>query len=88
MMRKIIPVARRIIGETKITTLRIRWLYALALSKDQAATLDDLRESVSTLEDVARIARRVLGGAHPRTALIEKGLRISREALRLHTPSA
>ena len=29
------------------------------------ATLDDLREAVTTLEDTERIARRVLGGAHP-----------------------
>ena len=34
-------------------------------SEDDAATLDDLREAVTTLEDAERIARRVLGGAHP-----------------------
>ena len=39
----------------------------MALYFDAAATLDDLREAVATLEDAERIARRVLGGAHPLT---------------------
>ena len=81
LMRKIIPVARRIIGETKITTLRIRWLYALALSKDQAATLDDLRESVATLEDVAPLWTRIFGEAHPETPNIKNALREARKTL-------
>ena len=43
---------------------------------------DDLREAVTTLEDTERIARRVLGGAHPTTTGIERDLRKSRAALR------
>ena len=50
--------------------------------KDPASTLDDLRESVRTLEDLARTARRVLGGAHPLTMKIERDLRRSQAALR------
>ena len=46
------------------------------------ATLDDLHEAVTTLEDTVRIARRVLGGAHPLTSSIERSLRRSRAALR------
>ena len=58
--------------------------YAMALYNDPAATLDDFREAVATLEDTARIARRVLGGAHPLTSEIEVQLR----TLRAHkTPS-
>ena len=49
--------------------------------KDGGATLDDLREAVTTLEDVGRIARRVLGTAHPLTQSIELHLRTSRDAL-------
>ena len=45
-------------------------------------TLDDLRKAVSTLEDAGRIARRVLGGAHPTTVGIERRLREARAALR------
>ena len=44
--------------------------------------LDDLREGVTMLEDVERIARRVLGGAHPTTTGIEDELRDARAALR------
>ena len=47
-----------------------------------AATLDELREAVTKLEDAKRIARRVLGGAHPITAGIEEDLREALVALR------
>ena len=49
---------------------------------DDCATLDDLRESVETLEDAERIARRVFGGAHPLTAGTECDLQKTRVALR------
>jgi hypothetical protein len=49
-----------------------------------AATLDDLRESVTTLEETERTGRRVLGGAHPLMASIETALRLSRLGLRAH----
>ena len=48
---------------------------------DDGATLDHLREAVTTFEDLARIARRVLGGAHPFTGCIEANLGDAREAL-------
>ena len=47
----------------------------VALYLDTGATLDDLREAVTTLEDTERTARRVLGGAHPLTKSIELALR-------------
>ena len=50
-----------------ILTLKMRWNYARALCTDPAATLDDLREAVTTLEETERTARRVFGGAHPFT---------------------
>ena len=57
--------------------------------KDDGATLDDLREAVTTLEDAERIARRVLGGAHPTTGWVEIALREARAALRAReTPSS
>ena len=43
--------------------------------------LGKLREAVTTLEDVERTSRRVLGGAHPTTAGIEAALRDVRAAL-------
>ena len=59
----------------------MRWVYAQSLYRDDDATLDDLREAVSTLEDTERTARRVLGGAHPDVVRIEKSLREAREAV-------
>ena len=53
----------------------------MALCGDPNATPDDLREAVATLEDTKRIARRVLGGAHPTTTGIEDHLRDARAAL-------
>ena len=81
VLRKTLPVARRALGENDETTLRMRWYYAGALYRDPCATLDDLREAVNTHEDVERIARRVLGGAHPYTAGIEHCLREARAVL-------
>ena len=82
LVRKTMPVARRILGENEQLVLMMRSIYATALYDDPAATLDDLREAVSTLEDAGRTARRVRGGSHPLTKNIEGTLRESREALR------
>ena len=78
LLRKTVPVARRIHGENNERTLRLRLHYATALYADPAATLDDLREAVTTLEDTTRTARRVLGGAHPLTRGIEDSLQEAR----------
>ena len=82
------PVVRRVLGENDFRTLTMRGNYARALYKDPGATLDDLREAVTTLEDTSRIARRVLGSAHPLTGWIESDLRDAQAALRAReTPS-
>ena len=59
----------------------MRWTYAKALYKDPATTLDDVREAVTTLEETAPTARRVLGGAHPLTSSMELSLQDARAAL-------
>ena len=81
LARKMMPVAQRILGENHNLMLKIRWGYARALYEDAGATLDDLREGVTTLEDTERTARRVLGGAHPLVEGIEDALRDARAAL-------
>ena len=83
LMRKTIPAARRILGESNQITLHLRCNYALALYEDPAATLDDLREAVTTLEEIETTARRVLGGAKPLTVAIERELQQSREVLQI-----
>ena len=84
LLRKTMPVARRVLGENNEATLTMRGCYADALMMrgDPSATLDDLREAVTTLEDAEPTARRVFGSAHPLTAGIEKTLRLARAALR------
>ena len=86
LLRKTIPVAQRVLSDSNETTIRMRWIYAKALYKDEAATLDHLRESVATYEDTERIARRVFGGAHPLTSAIEDELQNARAALRRRAP--
>ena len=82
LFRKTMPVARRVLGKNNDLTLKMRWLYPIALYKDTSATLDDLREAVATLEDTERTARRVMGGAHPITTGMELSLRNARAVLR------
>ena len=88
LLRKTIPAARRVLGEGNRLALTMRWNYGNALYKDDVATLDDLHEAVTTLEDTERIARRVLGSAHPMMEGIEDDLRRARAALAAReTPS-
>ena len=82
-MRKTMPVMRRVLGESNEITLKMRSLYGGTLYIDPGATLDDLREAVSTLEETERIARRVFGGAHPLTEDIGKALQGARAARRV-----
>jgi hypothetical protein len=81
LARKTMPVMRRVLGEGNEIVLKMRGLYAKTLYEDSTATLDDLREAVTTLEDAGRTARRVYGGSHPLTAGIEAALRLARVAL-------
>ena len=88
LLRRTIPVARRVLGDSHRSTLVNRCSYAESLFNDEDATLDDLREAVTTLEDSGRIARRVLGDVHPDTAGIERCLRDARAALRARDSEA
>ena len=74
-------MAQRVRGPCDVRTLKMRWDYANALYKDDDATRGDLREAVTTLEDTERIARRVLGGAHPLTMDMGGELQDARDAL-------
>ena len=82
LLRKMRPVARRVLGDDAEIALRMRAYYASSLYEDPGATLDDLREAVTMLEDTERTARRVFGGTHPLTAAIGNNLRIARAKLR------
>ena len=82
LLRKTMPVARRVLGENDELTLRMRWNYAQSLYKDDGATLDDLREAVATLAEIEPTARRVFGSAYPTTEGIAGEFRYARDALR------
>ena len=82
LMRKMIPVAVRVVGEGHRITLVIRDIYAQTSYKDDGAALDDLREAVTMLEDAERIAQRVFGGAHPYVGHIGRSMNKARTALR------
>ncbi len=82
LTRRMKLVARRVLGVDNILTLTMRSNYATALCNANGATLDDLREAVTTFEETERTARRVFGGAHPLTVDIEDVLRAARAALR------
>ena len=81
LLRKSMPAARRVLGDSKHITLRMRKVYAKALCDNPGATLDDLREAVTTLEELERTSRRVFGGSHPLTNGIKDDLQKSRDAL-------
>ena len=80
-MRATIPVARRVLGESHQFVLKMRWLYAVALYGDDCATLDDLRESVTTLESVESLWKRIFGPAHPETGKVQHALKEARKKL-------
>ena len=79
LLRRTVPVARRILGEEDRITLIMRWIYALALSEHNAATLGDLREAVETLESVLPLWKRVLGESNPETPRVQSALKHARE---------
>jgi hypothetical protein len=79
---KTLPVARRVLGDCNEFTLMIRMNYAMALCKNPAATLDDIREAETTIAETERTARRVFGAAHPLVGKMEADLRTARGVLR------
>jgi len=81
LMRKMIPVARRFLGDCHELTLRMRALYARALLEDTCATLGDIREAVAMFEDLAPTTRRVLGGTHPVAMTMEASLQYAQTVL-------
>jgi len=83
------PVALRVLGESNDVTLRMRLVCARLLYLDDGATLDDLREAVTMIEETERTARHVLGGSHPITNFFERTLREAQGALGARkTPSS
>ena len=83
VLREVLPVARHVLGENHVTTLKYRSMHASALYQ-VADTLDDIREAVDTFEETIPTTRRLLGGSHPLVQIMEEDLRKARTALRAH----
>ncbi len=66
LLLKTLPV-RRVIGDSNDLSLNTRLIYARALYKDDGATLDDLREAVTTLEEMLKGPRGACSGARIRS---------------------
>ena len=81
LLRKTIPVGRRVLGDSHEFTFRMRSIYAETLYGDPDATLSDLKEAVAILEELARTGRRVFGSAHPTTQGLEVHFQMARAAL-------
>jgi len=81
LLRKLMPVTRRALGESHELMLMMRWTYAKALYRDTNATLDDLRDAATRLEELAPNTRRVLGGDNPITKGVVRSLQEARAAL-------
>ena len=70
-MSDMIPISRRVLGPEGDLTLKLRGLYAKALSAGFRA---DVCQAVTELEEIGRIARRRYGASHPQTGLIQRAL--------------
>ena len=83
LLRKTIPVARRVLGKGNIDVIRLRWSYGLFLFRSPDATLDDIREAVATMEETYGTVERVFGAEHSYTREMDpKDIRFARAELR------
>ena len=83
------PVPPPLIPSTVDITLIAKQYYAETLYNNVNAgasrrPLDDLREAVTTLEEIEPIGRRVFGGAHPFVIDIDHALEQSRAVAAVH----
>mmetsp|Transcript_866 Transcript_866/g.2451 ORF Transcript_866/g.2451 Transcript_866/m.2451 type:complete len:406 (+) Transcript_866:808-2025(+) len=83
LLRKVIPVARRVLGKGNIDVIRLRWSYGLFLYRAPDATLDDIREAVATMEETYGTVRRAFGAEHSYTREMDpKDIRFAQAELR------
>ena len=81
LLRKLIPVGRRVLGEGHEQTIRMRLLYAQCLADDDAAPRDDLVEATTQLVELLRTAQRIYGPANPLVEKIKENLEYAQKKL-------
>ena len=69
------------LGPEHINTLRLRRAYADSYFSDDAASAHELREAVTTLEELDALARRVYGEGHAYRLNIYASLKTARKKL-------
>mgnify|MGYP006217895773 CR=1 FL=1 len=80
-LRKLVGRARRALEPEDITTFRLRRAYAEALYSDGASPVRDVREAVTTLEELDKAARRIYGEDNPFREHIRRSLEEARKKL-------
>ena len=73
ILRKVIPVARRVLGTEHELTLSLREDLSRA-TLDGGSSANEKRKALQMLEDTAAVMRRVLGPAHPDTLRAQESL--------------
>ena len=81
LLRKTMPVARRMLGAEHDLTLNFRYIYVQCLLHDPSVSRGDVVEAVEILEDVQQRVRRVFGDGHPNWRNLPAHLEDAREFL-------
>ena len=85
LLRKVIPLSRRVQGEDHFYTLKMQWTYGDVLSTAPDATREDCLEAEKLLEKVFGRYRRMLGENHPYTKTCESQLASARRMARIRS---
>ena len=73
VLRKVIPVAQRVLGTQNELTLSLREDLSRA-TLDGESSAEEKREALRVLDEVAGVMRRVLGPTHPSTLHAQRQL--------------
>ena len=77
LLRKVLPVARRVLGAEHVRTLSLREDLARATLGGDSSSKEK-RKALQTLEETLGVMRRVLGAAHPETQRVQRQLEAHR----------
>ena len=80
-LREIIPEAMGALGAEDDMVIALRWNYVMISLSDDGVSREDLNEAVELSEELAPMARRVYGPAHPHTENFSNGLQYARSKL-------
>ena len=84
ILRKVIPLARRVLGTEHHLTLSFRENHAtvLLLEDSESGSPDKVSEALGIFEEVHEITRRVCGPQHPHTQMFKAKLEFCRRLSR------